>query len=166
MSRSWNVLKTASVLLMMTFASAAIADTESHKALVTSSIEIWSTGDLANIDQVFLDTYKNHQEPDVAGGPKTVDLAEWASTVKAYHASFPDTKTEILLQFGDGEYVTTRWRFEAVQKGEYLGLQPTGKTISWTGIQIDRFEEGKISETWVNWDMYSMFRQLGIIKSQ
>ncbi len=145
-------------------ASPAYADTDNQKVLATQSIEIWSTGDLSNTDTIFELTYQNHQEPDVAGGPKTVDLADWSSTVKAYHASFPETKIDILLQFGDGQFVTTRWRFTAVQKGTYLGLAPTGKSISWTGIQIDRFENGKIAETWVNWDMYSMFKQLGIIK--
>lgn len=159
-----SMFTVAQIVLLTLVASPASADAETQKALATQSIEIWSTGDLSDTESVFTATYQNHQEPDVAGGPKTVDLAEWSATVTAYHASFPKTKIDILLQFGDEQFVTTRWRFSAVQKGEYLGLAPTGKTLSWTGIQIDRFENGKIAETWVNWDMYSMFKQLGIIK--
>ncbi|MEP3275863.1 MAG: ester cyclase [Stappiaceae bacterium] len=164
MPRIGNTLIIAQALLLILVVSPAHADTASQKALTAQSLQMWSTGDLSNTDKVFRDTYQNHQEPDVAGGPKTVDLADWSALVKGFHTAFPQNKVEILLQVGEGQFVTTRWRFNAVQKGDYLGLAPTGKTIRWTGIQIDRFEEGKIAESWVNWDMYSMFKQLGIIK--
>lgn len=152
------------LLILITMGSVALADANHQKALSARSLEFWSTGDLSNISAVFADDYQNHQAPDVEGGPKTIDLAEWSSVVSGFHASFPQTRVTIFLQTADQHYVTTRWGFEGVQSGEYLGLAPTGKTVSWTGIQIDRFEDGKIAETWVNWDMYSMFKQLGIIE--
>jgi hypothetical protein len=43
-----------------------------------------------------------------------------------------------------------------------LATARTGKQIAWTGAQIDRFEGGKIAETWVNWDKSTMFQQLGL----
>ena len=32
-----------------------------------------------------------------------------------------------------------------------------------TGISIERFENGQIAETWVNWDFMGMLQQLGVI---
>ncbi|MEM8729888.1 MAG: ester cyclase [Pseudomonadota bacterium] len=135
-----------------------------HKELSAQSLAFWGPGDLGRVTEVFTDNYTNHQEPDVDGGPKSIDLKEWTDTVASFREAFPATKVEIFQQIGEGDYVSTRWRFEGVLKGEYLGLPPTGKTYAWSGIQIDRFEDGKIAESWVNWDMYSLFKDLGIIK--
>ena len=46
-----------------------------------------------------------------------------------------------------------------------MGLPPTGTEITWTGVQIDRFEDGKIVESWVDWDKYRLFQGLGLVKS-
>jgi hypothetical protein len=37
------------------------------------------------------------------------------------------------------------------------------KELSWTGISIDRISEGKIVESWANWDMMGMMQQLGVV---
>ena len=116
------------------------------------------------IDQSFDPDYVNHQAPDVDGGTKTLHLTAWRELIGGFHAGFSDTQIEVLAQIAEGDLVATRWRFTGTQTGTYLGLAPTGKTISWTGMQIDRFSDGKIAETWVNWDMYSMFEQLGLLK--
>ena len=52
----------------------------------------------------------------------------------------------------------------ATQTGIYLGHPPTGKRAIWTGVQIDRFENGKIVESWVDWDKYRLFETLGFVK--
>lgn len=149
---------------MTTDADLCFASPEDQKALAVRSLGYWSSGDLSDLNEVFLDSYQNHQEPDVEGGPKTIDLAEWSSIVTGFHASFPKTDVEIFSQLCDQQFVATRWRFVETQTGDYLGLPPTGKTVSWTGIQIDRFKSGKIAESWVNWDMYSLLKQLGLIE--
>jgi predicted ester cyclase len=45
-----------------------------------------------------------------------------------------------------------------------MGVAPTGKRATWTGIAIDRIAGGKIAESWVNWDMLGMLQQLGASK--
>jgi predicted ester cyclase len=45
-----------------------------------------------------------------------------------------------------------------------MGIQPTGKKISWTGVAIYRFnDEGKIDGRWQEFDAISLFTQMGII---
>jgi hypothetical protein len=46
-------------------------------------------------------------------------------------------------------------------RGELMGLAPTGVQTNTTGISIDRYEDGKIVETWTNWDTLGLMRQLG-----
>jgi predicted ester cyclase len=58
----------------------------------------------------------------------------------------------------------TRWQFSATQTGDYLGHPPTGRRATWTGVQIDRFENGRIAESWVDWDKYRLFEALGFLQ--
>jgi hypothetical protein len=47
-------------------------------------------------------------------------------------------------------------------QGEFRGIAPTGKRITVTGIGIFRFsDEGKVVESWDNFDQLGMMRQLG-----
>jgi hypothetical protein len=36
--------------------------------------------------------------------------------------------------------------------------------VTWTGVQIDRIADGKIVESWVDWDKYRLFETLGFLK--
>jgi predicted ester cyclase len=51
------------------------------------------------------------------------------------------------------------------QEGEMMRVPATGRRASWTGIVIDRVANGKIAESWVNWDMFGMFQRLGAVKA-
>ncbi|WP_421723094.1 ester cyclase [Bauldia sp.] len=161
-----KTIAAATLLVLAPLGTTWAASMEEQKQLSVRSIDVWSTGNLDDIDEIITQDYRNHQAPDVDGGTQTIDKATWMTLAEEFHQAFPETTIDILVQVGEGNLVTTRWRFTATQSGTYLGLAPTGKTITWTGIQIDRFDDGKIAETWVNWDMYSMFEQLGLIEKR
>jgi len=44
-----------------------------------------------------------------------------------------------------------------------MGIPPTGKRVTTTGIDIFRIADGKIAEEWVNWSILSMLQQLGVV---
>jgi predicted ester cyclase len=44
-----------------------------------------------------------------------------------------------------------------------MGIAPTGKHSTVTGITIDRYEGGKAVESWTNYDTLGMFQQLGVV---
>jgi len=48
--------------------------------------------------------------------------------------------------------------------GEWLGVQPTGNTLSFDVVDMFRLQDGKIAEHWDVADTYSLFSQLGRIK--
>ncbi|MCP4383486.1 MAG: ester cyclase [Hyphomicrobiales bacterium] len=136
---------------------------DAEKELSRRALAMWAGG--ASLDTtIFAPDYVNHQEPAADGGVRAIDLAAWAAIVEANHRAFPDLSVEFLSQVAEGDRVATHWRFSATQTGAYEGLAATGKTISWTGIQIDRFANGRIAESWVVWDKYSQFEALGLVK--
>lgn len=67
--------------------------------------------------------------------------------------------------FGDGDLVAfTGWPSgTAVHSGDgFLGLAPTGRTITRRSLDFWRIEDGLIRECWVMVDMIDLFRQMGV----
>ena len=46
-----------------------------------------------------------------------------------------------------------------------MGVAPTGKLVRHTGHQSDRFEAGKIAQSWTNWDALGLLQEIGAIPS-
>ncbi|MEM9255248.1 MAG: ester cyclase [Pseudomonadota bacterium] len=137
-----------------------------HKATSRQSIEWWNSDSNVDPDDLYAPGYVNHQEPIAASdGEKGVTLPELKTIVTSYHTAFPGTKVEFQMQIAEGDRVATHWTFTAVQKGEYEGLAPTNKTVTWSGISIDEYNAaGKITQSWVVWDKFTMFQTLGLIQ--
>lgn len=62
--------------------------------------------------------------------------------------------------------MATRFTSMGTHKGTFMGIEPTNKELSWTGISIDRIANGKIVESWANYDMMGMMQQLGAVSPQ
>jgi predicted ester cyclase len=60
--------------------------------------------------------------------------------------TYPDLKMIITRQYCDGDYVISEFIMEGTHGGEWLGMKPTGKKISITGVDIDKVVDGKIVE--------------------
>ena len=61
----------------------------------------------------------------------------------------------------EGDRVVIRKTFRGTQTGEFMGMPPTGKSISVGVIDIFRIAGGKIVEHWGLADMMGMMQQLG-----
>lgn len=137
---------------------------DGNKDLSRRGLKMWASTDADLPEEVFAPGYVNHQESHAEGGVQSLDLAGWKQVVGENHRAFPDLQVEILMQIAEGDLVATRWQFSATQTGAYLGHPPSGRRATWTGIQIDRVDNGRIVESWVDWDKYRLFAQLGFLK--
>ena len=137
---------------------------DDHKEMSRRAISMWASNNSDRPEEIFAESYVNHQEPDAEGGVSKKSLEAWEGLVSDYHKSFSNSKALILMQIAQGDRVATRWEFTATHTGDFMGLSPTGKQVTWTGVQIDRFEDGRIVESWVDWDKYRFFEGLGLLK--
>lgn len=64
----------------------------------------------------------------------------------AVKKTYPDYSMKIIRQHCAGEYVISEFIMEGTHKGEWLGMKPTNKKLTFTGVDIDRVVEGKIVE--------------------
>lgn len=63
-------------------------------------------------------------------------------------AAIPDLRFEIRLLVVAGDQVACRLHFDCTPRGEFLGLRPSGRRISFAEHVFYRLREGKIAEVW------------------
>jgi steroid delta-isomerase-like uncharacterized protein len=83
--------------------------------------------------------------------------------VSTYRAGYPDLQFKVEDQLADGDKVVTRWSCEGTHRGELIGIPATGKRTTTSGIDIDRFQDGKVVESWTIWDALGWLQQLGVV---
>lgn len=77
--------------------------------------------------------------------------------------AFPDVRIEPSHLAADEDHVTVAYTLTGTHKGEFQGVAPTGKPIEISGVQLARFEGGKIVERWGSSDALGLLKQLGAV---
>ena len=134
---------------------------EQNKAIVRRSFdELFSQGDLRVADDVFAADYVGHDPamPQPIRGP-----TEFKRFVTMYRTAFPDLVLTVEDQLAEGDRVVTRFTARGTNRGPLMGIPPTGRKVTITGISIDRMVDGKSAESWTNYDLLGMMQQLGIL---
>ncbi len=76
------------------------------------------------------------------------------------HNTFTEIKTAVHDTIAEGDKICFRWSFEGKHAGDGLGLAPTGRRVTTTGISIVHVKDGKLIEGWQNWDMLGLLEQI------
>jgi len=124
--------------------------------------DVWNRKNLSAIDELMSADYVHHDSGAVAAnGPEG-----YRQFVKSYMNAFPDARFEIHDEFTVGETEVTRWTVSGTHEGELAGIPPTGRRFSVTGISIARIANGRIIESWNNWDALGLMQQLGVVSAE
>ena len=121
--------------------------------------EAINAGDLGIIDEIAAADVVHH-----AGTfPDGVGVEAVKTVLGALLTGFPDVRHTVEEVVARDDLVIVRWRAEGTQQGEFQGYAATGKRITWTGINIFRFECGRIAEEWSEVDGLGRLKQMGVI---
>jgi predicted ester cyclase len=85
--------------------------------------------------------------------------------VALYKGAFPDARVAADELIGEGDRVVVRWTGCGTHEGELLGIAPSGRQVTVTGMSIYRLAGDKIVEEWSNWDTLGLLVQLGVAES-
>ena len=80
-----------------------------------------------------------------------------------FRTAFSPIDVTIHAQVAEGDLVSTVWESTVTLRGEFMGVAPTGQQYTYGGISIDRVKDGQIVESWVNWDKFDLFQELGLV---
>jgi steroid delta-isomerase-like uncharacterized protein len=135
----------------------------SNKATVRRFCDAANTGDAELISK----TIDEIVEPDaLVRSPLPTD-ATGAELLKEVFArllrAYPDLHITVDDLIEEGDKVVMRDTVTGTHQGEYMGIPPTGKSVTYSEIFIARFAGGRIAETWGVVDVFSQMKQLGVI---
>lgn len=78
--------------------------------------------------------------------------------------TYPDFSVQVIRQFSENEYVISEIMAEGTHSGEFLGIKPTHKKLTFTGVDIDKVKRGKIVEHSGAINTFETFIKENIIK--
>lgn len=119
---------------------------------------VWRRRDLAAIDELHAPDFR-----DRSPAGRDPGLAAYAAGVAELFAVFPDfeTVTDDVVVDTATATVAIRWTAAGTHRGAFLGAAPTGRRITFRGIEIIRISGGRITERWGEWDGLDLLLQLG-----
>jgi serine phosphatase RsbU (regulator of sigma subunit)/predicted ester cyclase len=118
---------------------------EKNKALVRRFLQAHAKGDLDTMEEMLAPDFVDHnllpgQRPGREG---------YLRAHTEYHAAYSHTRYVIEKQLAEGDEVVTTFAASAIHdRGEWMGLVPTGKEFKALLILIHRIVGGKIAEEW------------------
>ena len=121
--------------------------------------EIWNHGNLMILDERFADDFVGHhqmEEDRGSDGPK--------NNILPLRTAFPDYHLAVEDEIAEGDKVVIRWTGRGTHTGEFMGIAPTGKQVTFSGISIYRLANCKVIEAWSNSDILGVMQQLGLVQ--
>ena len=134
-------------------------DPETNKDITLRVVDLWNTGNLAIADEIFATNFVNYDPVH----PWVSDIESYKQFVAMCRIEWPDHHVTIEDMVAEGDKIACRWTTTATHEGGAFGIPKTGKQMTWTGMTIYRFVDGKIVESWWCMDALGIQQQFGLI---
>jgi predicted ester cyclase len=139
---------------------------EENKRLVKEFFEeVWNNKNLDLLDEVYSPDFVLHalwQNTSAGGAIEAHGIEPAKKVIGGWLAGFPDMTVTVDDQVAEGDRVGSRHTSTGTHTETFMGMAPTGKKATITGMTITRIENGKMAEAWTAWDALGMFEQLGL----
>lgn len=133
---------------------------EDHKDRIRESFDALENHDPAAFTQLLA--------PDFTFNSAALDREEYTAEEFKWYDAFPDLTQTLERLIAEDDLVTFQWTFRGTHTGEggpsiFQRIDPTHREVDVRGINIARFESGKIAEMWAQWDTLVLLHQLDLI---
>jgi steroid delta-isomerase-like uncharacterized protein len=136
--------------------------TEANKSLVRRYYEdVLNGGNVGLLDELAVPDYDEHSP--FPGQPNGIEGLK--ARIGAILASFRPVFTLHEL-IAEGETVVAYWTNTGTHQGEFMGIPPSGRTVTISGVDIHRLRDGRMAEHWHVIEELQMLQQLGVIPAQ
>lgn len=125
--------------------------------------EIWNKRKLEVLNELVSPSHAL-RGPNFVGS--SIGPAAYKHQVALFLTGFPDLRWTIEDMITENNKVVVLWNFAGTHKGEYMGVPATNKKVSVDGITIHEIGGGKIMDSYVNWDLWGLMQQLGVVPAQ
>lgn len=119
--------------------------------------EAINSGNLEKFHQLMSSDVVDH-DPAPGQGPGVEGFIQFFTT---FRTAFPDLEVSVDHMVADEDNVSIAYTVTGTHQGDFMGVAGTNKRISARGVQIARFENGKIVERWGSSNELGILKQLG-----
>jgi predicted ester cyclase len=121
--------------------------------------EVWNKGREAAIDEMSHPDTKGHglTTPD---GKEVDGMVAFKVFYRSFRSAFSGIHVDVEDTVTEGDRTVARCVVTGTHTGAGLGIAATGKPVKFTGMTLVRLKDGKIVESWNNFDFMSMYKQL------
>jgi steroid delta-isomerase-like uncharacterized protein len=138
-----------------------VSPEENNRIAETFFDSVWNKGDFSVLDTLIARDADDHST--VGGKPKTEKGgASFRAIVTMFRSAMPDINLNIDDEIYADDRVVHRWTLTGTDTGGVMGMPPSGKKLTFTGITTVRMANGKIVERWANVDELGLLQQLGV----
>lgn len=137
--------------------SSQAGSAHANALLVRESVEALNAGDTERLLAVVAPDIVIHyaELPEPLHGRET-----WQQGFALMKRAFPDLDAHIDDIVAADDKVALRLTLRGTHQGEFQGIPPSGRTISYVSHEFYRVRDSLIAEEWICSDMGSLFRQL------
>lgn len=120
--------------------------------------EVWDRGNTDVASEIFADDYVRHDLRPTQASPGAAGQAKVAAD---FRAAFPDLSFRVDLIVGEDDLVAARWVASGTHTGTWGDVTPSGKAVTFHGVNFFRLRDGKVVEIWNHRDDLGLMQQTG-----
>jgi steroid delta-isomerase-like uncharacterized protein len=120
-------------------------------------IEAVGRGDYESLDELMAQDIVDHNPmPNQAAGRD--GFKQWMAMARA---AYPDLQGTVEDLIAEGDRVAARTTWRGTHDGEFIGVAPTGKSVSFSAFHLVRFSQDRAVEWWGTADLLGALQQIG-----
>lgn len=124
--------------------------------------EVFNAGKIELIDELLAEDAVDHEEiPGVP--PNRESLRQFVAMLRAAFRNVRFAPEDLIAE---GDRVVARARPTGTQRGEFIGMPATNKSVDIEVIDIVQVVDGKLTKFWGVIDQLLMMQQLGVIPEE
>jgi steroid delta-isomerase-like uncharacterized protein len=122
-------------------------------------VQAWNSRDFNKIGTLLHPeyTYTGGDGTEIAGGPET-----GVAIARMYANAFPDGVLELKRVYTQGDTAIAEMVARGAQRGEFMGIEPTGRRIEVHICNVVEIRDGKVFREREYMDMLAVLKQLGV----
>ena len=133
-------------------------DKKTNVAAQESFGEAVNTGNLEAFDTLVAPNCVDHDPaPGQVDGPEG-----FKAFFTDMRTAFPDLAVAVETLVADDDQVAFAYTLTGTHTGPFQGHEATGKSFSVRGVQISKFDDGRMTERWGSSDELGIMTQLGL----
>jgi steroid delta-isomerase-like uncharacterized protein len=116
----------------------------------------WGEGDTAAFERLVAPDYERQSKSGSEG------LAEVVQQIEESHRAFSDFQVTVLRAIENDNLVAIHWETVGKHTGDFMGVPPTGRSVTVQGASFISHRDGQITSEAVVWDPREMLSSMSI----